>query len=226
MGIIISHDSTSDCNLRWSRCYGKYTKNGEERLIHIHAVREVRGQEVLIRGSLYVPEHGMWETRPDWRVQDNELNMEHICTGNVDVGNASYFVSKCLGGSYRLGVSTTRYSILSPHSTALQAVGYRSVPTLGTVVPKMYNPKYRPVERSVKMILDKQIISAGVTPYLSIGLNRNLHFLGMHRGSKLLGEYNYTENVVNLPYKHRYFVEELQEQGFDINLLKVQKNDT
>ena len=225
MKLLIPHDSVEDCNLRWSKCYCKYTPpEGKQQYLYINVVRDIDGDRVLIRGALYSEEDSMWENFSELWVTNDQLDMTHIATGNVDIGNAARYVSKARGSSYRLGVTEQRYRVSTPCSTMLTATGHSSGTSFGAVVPRMYNPTYRSLKESVKLILNKSVISSSVSKHISIGLSTDVSNIALYRGTSLIGEYDHNAEVARLPYKHRYFEEEVQEAGFEVELIKEESN--
>jgi len=219
MQLIIPHDTRDDANLRWGGCYVRYTpEGGSTQLLYIRSIRRLESDRARIQGSIFNEGDGMWEALPEFWVTNAEIDTSHIKTGNIDIGNACRYVSKSRGSSYRLGVCDQRYSVFTPSSNALNALRYRPQCSFGSVVPKMYEPKFRTIEESLRLIMQKDIISSAVTSEISLGLTRTTKFLGLYKGTKLIGEYNHETSKAILPYKHKYFVEEVQEAGFNVEL--------
>jgi len=98
--------------------------------------------------------------------------------------------------------------------------------SFGAIVPRLYDPKYRSIKESVRLILDKSVVSSSVTKELSLGIAIRLKNLGLFKGTALIGEYDIENEVAMLPYRHRYFSEEVQEAGFTVILKEEPSNAT
>lgn len=214
MSMIIPHDTVSDCNLRFSRCYATY----EGEYLYIREITDLGGSTIQIAPSYF--KDGSWENSSSAWFEDSKIAILPINVGYVNVGNAARFVSRSRGHSYRLGLCDSRVNIETLETTVLYNLGYNSSCSLSSIVTIMQKPKHRAPKKIVEMILKKQILSSSFSTNHALALSFKTKGIGVFRKNSLLGEIDVKTLEATMPYKHRYFVEELEELGIKVNLTK------
>lgn len=209
---IIVGDSVEDINLRWSGCYGKLG----ERLFNLRSVRSYTEDAIVCQYK--VEEGGRWKYYDSSTIPLKDIDMSFAPLRNVDIGMFSVSVRQSHERSYRLGLCDARvYSSVISADIASKLRKPTSF-NLDVLYPRLVAGKYHSIEQSVDEIMSRKAISRAVDADYSIGVSDRAKLLGLYRGPRLIGELNPSTLEVLLPYKHRYFIEELQERGHEVIL--------
>lgn len=214
---LIPHDTLNDVNLRWQQCYMHL--NGE--LILLAHVRDVIDDDTIL-ADYYPLVGGVWEESLREQIKVSELDYSLPTFGMVDVCNFAVHVGQAARGSYRLGLGENRLHIHVIGEDVSRAMGKKPSFFPNAVVPRMYNPKYDPFDVCVEAIMSKKVISKSLNKKYAIAACTKTKLLGLYRGRHLIGELNPSTYEVVLPYKHRYFMEEINEYGFEVQLSRSQ----
>lgn len=212
MSILIPHDTSSDCQLRFSNCYATY----EGKYLYIREIVALNDSSIEIAPSYF--RGGLWENGPTAWFEDSLLELLPIKVGYINAGNAARFVSRSRGQSYRLGLCDHRVNIETVEADVLYKLGYTAGCSLSSIVPIIQGPTHRPPKKIVEMILKKQILSSSFSTNHALALSLRLKGIGVFRKNALLGEIDSKTLEVTLPYKFRYFKEELEELDIKVNL--------
>lgn len=212
MRTLIPHDSTDDFFLRWGGCFG--TSAGVP--ISVDRVSDIDHTEQRIKAEISTYSEGMWERQPTRWYSVQELDLTPLPLRMINLGKYAVHLSQAVKRSYRLGMVPNRYAL----SVIGADLGHannepHTFPFSRAYVQLLSQKEYDNVETCIDLIMSKRVISRSFHKHFAIAPHLGATMLAIYRGRQRIGEISPSTCEVTLPYKHRYFIEELQELGLE-----------